>query len=676
MDNPRVNLNPVNPSELDALAASTIRFLAIDAVEQANSGHPGAPMGMAAMAWTLWSRLLRCNPADPNWFNRDRVILSNGHASMLLYALLHLSGYQLSLKDLQNFRQWHSPTAGHPEFGECPGVEVTTGPLGQGMANAVGFAIAERWLAAQFNREGLAVIDHFTYVFCGDGDLMEGISGEAASFAGHQALGKLICLYDSNEISIEGSTSLAFTEDVGKRYEAYGWQVLRVEDGNDMQAVEAAVRAAQGDTTRPSMIEVRTHIGFGSPKQDSASSHGSPLGADAVAATRAFFGWPDDKFHVPQAVADLRQGFLDRGKAWQAQWDQNLESYAQLHPGEAALLQRYMDDGLPEDWNAGLATLFAADDGSASRASSGKVLSLLGERLGNLVGGSADLEPSNKSWQAQSAMQDAAHPAGNNIRYGVREHAMAAIVNGMTLHGGVRAYGATFLQFADYMRPAMRLSALMGIPSIFIFTHDSIGLGEDGPTHQPVEHLMSLRVMPNMLTLRPADSHETAVAWQVAIESRSRPVSLILTRQNLPALRPDAPQLAEELRRGAYVVRECKGNPDIILIGTGSEVVLAMQAAATLSDEGHRVRVVSMPSWELFQGQKRSYRDSILPPDCTCRVAVEAGIRMGWERYVGLEGRIIGMDGFGASAPAEVLYDRFGITTEAVLIAARELLAN
>ena len=676
MDKSHVKLQPGSPAELDELAASTIRFLAIDAVEQANSGHPGAPMGMAAMAWTLWSRHLHFNPRDPQWFNRDRLILSNGHASMLLYALLHLSGYQLSLDDLRNFRQWGSPTAGHPEYGECPGVEVTTGPLGQGIANAVGFAIAERWLAAQFNRPQHSLIDHYTYVFCGDGDLMEGISSEASSFAGHQALGKLICLYDSNQISIEGSTSLAFTEKVRKRYKAYGWQVLRVKDGNDMQAVDEAILEAKADTARPSLIEVCTHIGFGSPRQDSASSHGSPLGAEAVAATRDFFGWPAEKFHVPAPVAELRKGFVERGAGWQRQWDDALENYAQLFPAEAARLQLHMDGNLPEDWDSGLDTMFAADDGSASRASSGKVLNVLGERLGNLVGGSADLEPSNKSWQSHSVMQEGEHPEGNNIRFGVREHAMAAIVNGMTLHGGVRGYGATFLQFADYMRPAMRLAALMGIPSIYVFTHDSIGLGEDGPTHQPIEHLMSLRLMPNMLTLRPADSHETAVAWQLAIESRSWPVSLILTRQNLPALRPDAVELAEGVRRGAYVVSECKGNPEIILIGTGSEVLLAMQAAAELSRDGHRVRVVSMPSWELFQGQKQSYRNSILPPECRRRVAVEAGIRMGWERYVGLEGRIIGMDGFGSSAPADVLYEKFGITADAVLQAARELLAN
>ncbi len=674
MDYRKVNLQPGSPEDLDDLAINTIRFLSIDAVEQANSGHPGAPMGMAAMAWTLWSRHLRFNPRDPQWFNRDRLILSNGHASMLLYSLLHLSGFQLSLDDLRNFRQWGSPTAGHPEYGECPGVEVTTGPLGQGIANAVGFAMAERWLAAQFNKPQHELIDHFTYVFCGDGDLMEGISSEACSFAGHQGLGKLICLYDSNQISIEGSTALAFTEKVRRRYRAYGWQVLRVKRGNDMQALDKAIRKARADIDRPSLIEVCTHIGYGSPKQDSAASHGSPLGTEAVAATRGALGWPAEKFHVPAPVAELRSGYLERGTDWQRQWDDALESYAQLHPADHARLQLYMDGDLPEDWNTGLDSLFSADDGSASRSSSGKLLGLLGERLGNLVGGSADLEPSNKSWQQHSEMQDADHPAGNNIRFGVREHAMAAIVNGLTLHGGVRGYGATFLQFADYMRPAMRLAALMGIPSIFVFTHDSIGLGEDGPTHQPVEHLMSLRLMPNMLVLRPADSHETAIAWQLAIESRESPVSLILTRQNLPALRPDNPGLATGLRKGAYTVQECDGGPELLLIGTGSEVLLAQQAAARLSAEGHRVRVVSMPSWELFEKQSQAYRDSVLPPACHRRVAVEAGIRMGWERYVGDRGRVIGMDGFGASAPAEVLYEKFGITAEAVYSAARTLL--
>ncbi|MEZ5338398.1 MAG: transketolase [bacterium] len=671
-----VNLQPQDQAELDYLAVSTIRFLAIDAVEQANSGHPGAPMGMAAMAWTLWTRHLRFNPADPGWADRDRCVLSNGHASMLLYALLHLSGYDLSLDDLRNFRQWGSPTAGHPELHECPGVEVTTGPLGQGISHAVGLALAERWLAAQANRPGHDIINHNTYVFCGDGDLMEGISSEASSLAGHLGLGRLICLYDSNSISIEGSTDLAFTEDVAARYRSYGWQVLSVEDGNDMQAVDLALRDARSDVTRPSLIVVSTHIGYGSPKQDSASSHGSPLGSEAVAATREVFGWPEQRFLVPEAVAKLRAGFIERGADWQRQWEADFSSYAAAHPDAAAQLQRWLAGELPTGWNEGLDSLFASDDSSASRASSGKLLNLLGERIGNLVGGSADLEPSNKSWQKHSAMQSAAEPAGNNIRFGVREHAMTAIVNGLCLHGGVRGYGATFLQFADYMRPAIRLAALMRVPSIFVFTHDSIGLGEDGPTHQPVEHLMSLRVMPNVLMLRPADSQETAQAWQLAIEQQSRPVCLVLTRQDLPALRPDNPAAAAGLRQGAYILLDSGDIPELILIGTGSETLLALQAGQRLLVEGRRVRVVSMPSWELFDEQPQAYRDSVLPPTCSARVAVEAGIRRGWERYVGLQGRVIGMDGFGASAPAEVLYREFGITAEAVHAAATELLGG
>ncbi|MCB1185765.1 transketolase [bacterium] len=676
MDYRKVNLQPANQDELDYLAISTIRFLSIDAVEKANSGHPGAPMGMAPMAWTLWSRHLRFNPADPGWFNRDRFILSNGHASMLQYAMLHLSGYELGLEDLKNFRQWHSPTAGHPEVHDCPGVEVTTGPLGQGISHAVGFALAERWLAAQSNRPGHDVINHYTYVFCSDGDLMEGVSSEACSLAGHLKLGKLICLYDSNSISIEGSTDLAFTEDVAARYRSYGWQVLLVEDGNDVTAIDHAIRDAQADRERPSLIEVRTNIGYGSPKQDSASSHGSPLGKDAVAATREAFGWPEESFLVPEAVASLADGFRQRGQEWQQAWQQGMDAYAQEQPEEAARLSRWIKGDLPAGWNDGLDNLFPADDSAASRASSGKVLNVLGERLGNLVGGSADLEPSNKSWQKHSPMQAAAEHGGNNIRFGVREHGMGAIANGMTLHGGLRGYTATFLQFADYMRPSMRLAALMKLPSIFVFTHDSIGLGEDGPTHQPVEHLMSLRVMPNMLVMRPADSHETAVAWQIAIEQRDRPSCLILTRQDLPTLRPDNPGLASCARKGAYIARECKGEPEVILIGTGSEVLIAMQAADRLAAEGRRVRVVSMMSWELFEQQSASYRENVLPAACQRRVVVEAGIRLGWERYAGSQGRVIGMDSFGASAPAEVLYEKFGITSTAVYDAASELLGG
>jgi len=661
--------------DLDELCVNTIRTLAIDAVEKANSGHPGMPMGAARIAYVLWDRFLRHNPADPAWPDRDRFILSAGHASMLLYSLLFLTGYDsVTIDDIKHFRQWGSPTAGHPEHTLAAGIEVTTGPLGQGFANAVGLALAERFLAAKFNRPGHDVVDHHTYVLASDGDMMEGISHEAASLAGHQRLDKLICVYDSNLVSLDGPTSLTFTEDVATRFEAYGWQVQRI-DGMDPQQVDTALRLARQDRERPSMIVAHTHIGFGSPhKQDSSKAHGAPLGKEEVVLTKRAYGWPEDQsFLLPdRALAHFREA-LDRGARWQREWDERLAAYAQAYPDDAAALRRALAGELPRGWDAALPAYTPDDKPIATRAASGLALNAIAPRLPLLVGGSADLGESNNTELRDQGLMSAEEPAGRNIYFGVREHGMGAALNGMAAHGGVIPYGGTFLVFSDYCRPAVRLAAISEVGSIFVFTHDSVGVGEDGPTHQPVEHLMVLRAIPRLTLIRPADPNETAMAWKFAIEHRHGPTALALTRQAVPHLPGTAAGGARGLLRGAYVVNEAEGGrPDAILIATGSEVGLAVDAQRLLLERGVRARVVSMPCWNLFEAQDRAYRDDVLPPDVRARVSVEAGITLGWHRWVGDDGDCIGIDGrFGASAPGNVVMEQLGFTAERV--AARTL---
>ena len=661
---------------LDQLCINTIRMLAADAVQKAKSGHPGMPMGAAAMAYVLWTRILKHNPANPKWPDRDRFVLSAGHGSMLLYGLLHLTGYDLGLEDLQQFRQWESRTPGHPEHGLTPGVETTTGPLGQGFATGVGMAIAERWLSSQFNRPSHIIVDHSTYAIVSDGDLMEGVASEAASLAGHLKLGKLIYLYDDNKVSIDGSTDLAFTEDVGRRFDAYGWHVQRVADGNDLDAVEAAIRAAQQETTRPSLIMCRTHIGFGSPnKQDTNKAHGEPLGEDELRLTKQKLGWPESPaFLVPEEARQEFRKALGRGEKWEAEWRQRLEGYATAFSAEAAQWRTWMDGALPEGWDAALPSYAPSDPAIATRAVSGKVIQAVYANVGNLLGGSADLAPSNNTYVPAGGEFQTGSPGGRNVRFGVREHAMGAIANGMALHGGVRPYTATFLIFSDYMRPAIRLASLMENPVVFLFTQDSIGLGEDGPTHQPVEHLMALRAIPGLRVIRPADATETVEAWRAALTHHG-PTCLILTRQNLPVLDRSTAQPGWGVERGAYVLAEAPGgNPQAILIATGSEVAVALGAQKILRERGVAARVVSMPSWELFEAQPRAYREAVLPPSVTARLAVEAGSLLGWYKYVGLDGEVVGMVRFGASAPAKVLFEEFGFTAENVATRALKLI--
>ena len=662
----------------DQLCINTIRTLAMDAVQKANSGHPGLPMGAAAMAYVLWTRFLRHHPTNPSWPNRDRFILSAGHGCMLLYSLLHLTGYDLPLDELKRFRQWGSRTPGHSEYGLTPGVETTTGPLGQGFGNGVGMAIAERFLANHFNRPGYRIVDHYVYAIVSDGDLMEGISSEAASLAGHLGLGKLIYLYDDNRITIDGSTSLAFTENVGQRFEAYGWHVQRV-DGNDLKEVEAALSAAQAATERPSLIIARTHIAYGSPnKQDTAEAHGAPLGEEEIKLTKRALGWPlEPAFYIPdEALAHFREA-LQRGRAWEAQWQAQFDAYAAAHPELAAEWRTVMNGRLPEGWADKIPTFTPGGGSMATREASGKVLNAIAPHLPTLIGGSADLTPSNNTYLKGYGDFQRDNVGARNLHFGVREHAMGSILNGMALHGGVIPYGGTFLIFSDYMRPAIRLAALSHIHVIYVFTHDSIGLGEDGPTHEPIEHLASLRAMPNLTVIRPADANETAVAWRVALEHRGGPVALALTRQKLPVLDRTTLASADLLRRGAYVLTDAgNGQPDIILIATGSEVQLALEARQRLAARGIGARVVSMPSWELFEQQPDSYRDEVLPPSVTARLAIEAASPHGWHRYVGTMGAVIGMTRYGASAPYHVLMEQFGFTADNVTSRALALLAG
>jgi transketolase len=663
-----------NQAAIDQLCINTIRTLSMDAVQKANSGHPGAPMGLAPAGYVLWTRVMKHNPANPDWLDRDRFVLSAGHASMLIYSLLYLCGYDLSLDEIKNFRQWQSKTPGHPEFGHTPGVETTTGPLGQGIANAVGMAMAERHLAARFNRPGHDIVDHYTYIFCGDGDMMEGVSSEAASLAGHLGLGRLICIYDDNKISIEGSTDIAFTENVGSRFEAYNWHVQRVADGNDLDAIDNAIEAAKAETGQPSLIVLSTHIAYGSPnKQDTADAHGAPLGVEEVRLTKKNLGWLDDvDFLVPEEVLGAFRKCVDTGKASEARWLEDFKAYRKSHPDLAALWVDAMSGFLTKGWGAEIPHFSPSDGPIATRAASGKVLNAIAKNLPTLIGGSADLAPSNKTYLDFSHEFQKGAYGGRNIRFGVREHAMGAIMSGMFLHNGLRPYGGTFLVFADYLRPALRLASLMKLPVIYVFTHDSIAVGEDGPTHQPVEHLATLRCIPGITVIRPADATETAAAWRQAVQTTNGPVALILSRQKLPVLGKDESEYG--VSNGAYVMSDSDGTPDIILIATGSEVHIALEAKAALAQKDVGARVVSMPSWELFEKTSRGYKNSVLLPEVDARIAIEAGSPMGWERYVGNKGAVIGMTDFGASAPGGVVLEKFGFTAEKIVQKALEIL--
>ena len=649
----------------DEVCINTLRFLAVDAVEKAGSGHPGLPLGAAPIAYVLWDRFLRHNPENPSWANRDRFVLSAGHGSALLYALLHTAGYDLPLAELKRFRQWGSKTPGHPEYGLTPGVEATTGPLGQGFAMGVGMAMAERYLSGYFNRKALPLVDHHTYVLVSDGDLMEGVSHEAASLAGHLGLGKLICLYDDNDISIEGSTDITFTEDVEARFEAYEWQVQHVADVHDLEAIAEAIRKARAESDRPSLISVRSHIGYGSPKQDMASAHGEPLGPEAALATKKKLGWPaEPAFHIPDEARAHFGRTVERGRKHEAEWLEMLRTYRKEHPGPADGFQAMMDGRLPGGWENSVPSFEQADKPIATRSASGEILNALAASLPNLIGGSADLAPSNKTHL--EGYDDFGTGTGRNLRFGVREFAACAILNGMALHGGIIPYGATFLVFSDYMRPAIRLACLMKAHSIFVFSHDSIAVGEDGPTHQPVEQTMSLRMIPNLTVLRPADANETAACWKIAILAEG-PVALLLSRQNLPVLQPDRYPVGAGVPHGGYVLKDAETRkPDIVLIGTGSEVHLALDAAVALEARGIGARVVSLPSWELFDRQTPEYKASVLPA-AVPRLAIEAGVTMGWERYTCRRDAVVGLDGFGASAPGGIAYTELGFNVQTVV---------
>lgn len=661
----------------DELCVNTIRTLSMDAVQAAESGHPGMPMGMADAAYVLWTQFLKHDPSHPDWYDRDRFILSAGHGSMLLYSLLHLTGYDLSLEELKNFRQWGSKTPGHPEYGLTPGVETTTGPLGQGFATGVGMAMAERHLASTYNTEQHAVTDHFTYGIVSDGDLMEGISHEAASLAGHLKLGKIIYLYDANEISIDGSTDLAYTEDAVKRFESYGWHVQKI-DGHDRDAVAEAIENAQKEQGKPSLIVCRTHIGYGSPnKQDSAASHGAPLGEEELAKTKENLGWdPSRKFFIPEEVLTHFRKAKEKGSKYYSQWQSEFEEYKKVSGKLAQRFEQGLKRNIGESIDEWLPVFGTSEKGMATRASSGKVINAIAGQIPSMVGGSADLTGSNKTWIDEAEVFNAENYSGRNIHYGVREHAMGAAMNGMALHGGIIPFGGTFLIFSDYCRPAIRIAALSHIPSIFVFTHDSIGLGEDGPTHQPIEHLASLRAMPNTLVLRPGDANEVSWAWKAALEHTDGPSLITLTRQGIPTLDRETYASASGLMQGAYILSDSnKETPDAILIGTGSELQLALKAQQELAKDGIDGRVVSMPSWELFEAQDAGYRETVLPASVKARVSIEAASTFGWERWVGSEGKAIGIDRFGASAPYEEIYQHLGLTKERLVEEAKLLLS-
>lgn len=654
-------------TNLDQLTINTIRTLCIDAVQKANSGHPGAPMGLAPAAYVLFKRFLKHNPKNPAWIDRDRFVLSGGHGSSLLYSLLYMFGYGLEIEDLKNFRQWGSKTPGHPEYGDTPGVETTTGPLGQGIANAVGMAIAERHLSAKFNKEDRTIIDHYTYAMCGDGDLMEGVALEAISLAGHLALGKLVLIYDDNSITIEGRTDITFTENVKAKFEAQNWHVVTVEDGNDLEQIEKAIQAGRDAVSRPTLVQLKTHIAYGSPNmQDSSSAHGSPLGAEEIKLTKQFYGVPDDKdFYVPDEALENCRKALNFGEGYESSWQEVFDAYKQEFPEDAALFVDAISGFLTQGWDSEIPVYDPADNPVATRAASGQVLNAIAKNLPALMGGSADLAPSNKTYLDCSSVFQKEVWEGRNIRFGVREHAMGAIMNGMYLHSGVRPYGGTFLVFADYLRPSIRLAALMKLPIIYVLTHDSVAVGEDGPTHQPVEHMTSLRAIPGLNVIRPADANETGLAWKQALTTVDSPSALILSRQKLPTL--DVKQRDGEFQYGAYTVKNVT-DPDMLLIASGSEVHICVEAAQTLEDK-HNIKaaVISMPSWELFEKAPAPYKERILPSTVTKRLAVEAGITMGWEKYVGDSGKVIGIDKFGASAPGGTVLKEYGISAENIV---------
>ena len=664
-------------TDIKQQAVDAIRILSMDAVQQANSGHPGTPMALAPVGYVLFHKHLRHNPSDPLWLDRDRFVLSVGHASMLIYSLLHLSGYDLSEEDIRNFRQWGSPTAGHPEYGHAPGIETTTGPLGQGVANSVGLALAERWLAKRYNRPGHEVVDHFIYALCSDGDMMEGVSHEAAAIAGHQKLGKLIWIFDDNRITIDGGTELSSSTNQAKRFEAYGWHVTHVSDGNDLEEIDRAIIEAKRESERPSLIVVRTTIGYGSPgKAGTSAAHGAPLGQDEIIKTKENLGYPSlEPFHVENSTREHWAACLENGRKLQEDWQKRFSLYQEQAPDFAAEFLQVMSGELPEDWDENVPNLTAAENEDATRGWSGKVLQGVASGLPNLIGGSADLAGSNKTTINGADNLLSSSPGGRNIHYGIREHAMASIMTGMALHGGIRPFGGTFLIFSDYMRPAIRLAALMGQSVIYVFTHDSIGLGEDGPTHQPVEQLAALRAVPNLCDLRPGDAAETEIAWRVAIERTEGPSFLALTRQKVVLLdRGGMLAGAEGLRRGGYVLAEAaSGTPEVILIASGSELGIILEARERLEAEGTPTRVVSLPSWYLFGRQEKDYRDSVLPPEISKKVSVEAASTFGWTRWVGASGSSLGLDHFGASAPSDILFEKFGFTVEDVVEAARNM---
>jgi transketolase (EC 2.2.1.1) len=665
-------------NQTDELAVTTIRTLSIDAIEKANSGHPGMPMGTAPMAYTLWTRHMNHNPKNPKWFNRDRFVLSAGHGSMLLYSLLHLSGYDLPMEEIKKFRQLGSKTPGHPEYGHTPGVEATTGPLGQGIAMAVGMAMAERRLAAMYNRENFPIVDHFTYAICGDGDLMEGVSAEAASLAGHLRLGRLIVLYDSNDISLDGNLNQAFSESVADRFKAYGWQYLRVENGNDLPAISNAIEEAKKDLNRPTLIEVRTVIGYGSPNKAGKSAvHGAPLGAEEAKLTKQYYKWTfDEDFYVPSEVYErFHELVANRGERAEKEWNDLFASYEKTYPELADEFRKAVEGQLPDDWDAEIPA-FEVGTKDATRSTSGAVINAIARRVPNFFGGSADLASSNKT--TIKGEKDFLPPAyeGRNIWFGVREFAMGAILNGMALHGGLKVFGGTFFVFSDYLRPAIRLAALMGVPVTYVFTHDSIAVGEDGPTHEPIEHLASLRAMPNLSVIRPADGNETAAAWRLALTSERTPTALVLSRQNLPTLPGTKEKAAEGVAKGAYVVSPANGEPEALLLASGSEVSLAVEAQRVLEREGIPVSVVSMPSWDRFEKQSPEYKQSVLPNSVKKRLAIEMGSSLGWERYTGDEGDILAIDHFGASGKGEEVMAAYGFTVENVVDRVKRLLGR
>jgi transketolase len=668
----------IHSKQLDELAINTIRFLSVDAVQKANSGHPGMPMGCAPIAYVLYSKYLKHNPANPKWLNRDRFILSAGHGSMLLYSILHLCGYDLSLDDIKNFRQWGSKTPGHPEYNHTPGVETTTGPLGQGFANAVGMAIAQAFLAANFNQDDYNILDHYIYGICSDGDLMEGISHEAASLAGHLKLNKIIFFYDNNGISIDGKTSLSYSDDVRKRFEAYHWNVLHVKDVNNTDEIESAIQSAQKSLDKPTLIITNTHIGYGSPnKQDTSEAHGSPLGEEEVKLAKKNLGWSyEELFYIPQEVKDHFKEVKASGEKQEAEWQKLFEEFKKKYPEKAKRFNEWMNGELGSEWKSKLPVF--EDDGKklATRSASGKVIEAIAPAIPNLIGGSADLTPSNNTRAKMFEDFSASNYKGRYIRFGIREHAMGSLMNGMALYGGVIPYGGTFLIFSDYMRPAIRLASLSGIRPIYIFTHDSIGLGEDGPTHQPIEHLAALRCIPKVIVIRPAEANETVYAWKAALEHEGSPVALILARQGVPTFDQKKYPSAEGLLRGAYVLYDNSDKPELILMASGSEVDLSLKASKELEKEGIKVRVVSFPSWELFEKQSAEYKESVLPSSVLARVSVEAGVAQGWQKYTGRFGANISIEKYGASAPEKVLMEKYGFTVANVCETAKQVIKN